>query len=456
MTGLFWDYIQINPVGKINKIKQPMIVSTESAPVYAPVVQVQCGTFNYSDAIKSPGPENTVVSFPLDVLDNYTGISTSFAWPVDPLLWNFTRPMNATNFTWVDVSSYSDGDGPGASLGALITLPSLAVDDAGQSDSFWDVSQQSLLIPCLINAKWAAAKIQYEPKNINQVIQNITEPGNFRVGDGRNVTKASRQSWGLSETIHISPEWAALLNVAGIASTSTLGEIQNTTMMEALLNQFVISDTNLVYSPYMAVGAKFTTFAPPQTYNVLPATIAAVVAEGLSRQAYNRTKPYLVFDEGPINTTFTSLNNQKGWNSSGLAITNMSMTAFEALADSDSTPVDFRIERYGYGYGYQDGTVMFGLVVLLTHAAVAIGYISYSILHRLFGAGFISSAWGDMGEMLALALHSDRARELQNVGGGVDESSTWKVRVRVRERSEDRLELVVGAGDLDSARPKLD
>ena len=50
--------------------------------------------------------------------------------------------------------------------------------------------------------------------------------------------------------------------------------------MEALLNHFVASDTNPNYSPYMAVGAKFTTFAPPQTYNVLPATIAAAVAEG--------------------------------------------------------------------------------------------------------------------------------------------------------------------------------
>ncbi len=456
LIGLFWDYIQVNPVGKINNIKQPMIVSTETAPVYAPVVQVQCTVFNYSDAIKSPGPNNTLVSFPLDVLDSYTGISTSNAWPVDPLLWNFTRPMNATNFTWVDVSSYSDGDGPGASLGALITLPTLAVDGARENDTFWDLSQQSLLIPCLINAKWAAAKIQYEAKNSNQLVQNITEPGIFSVGDGQNVTEASKQPWGLSETIYISPEWAALLNVAGIASTFPSGESLNATMMEALLSQFVASDTNSIYSPYMALGAKYAAFAPPQTYNVLPATIAAVVSEGLSRQAYKWTKPYLVFDEGPNNTTFTNLEQQKGWNSSGLGITNMSLDAFDAIVDSGSTRIGFTIERYGYGYGYQDGTVMFGLVVLLTHAAVAIGYILYSILHRVFGAGFISSAWGDMGEMLALALRSDRARELQNVGGGVEESSTWKMRVRVREVGGDRLELVVGAGDLDSTRPKLD
>ncbi len=354
------------------------------------------------------------------------------------------------------MSSYSDGDGPGASLGALITLPTLAVDGARENDTFWDLSQQSLLIPCLINAKWAAAKIQYEAKNSNQLVQNITEPGIFSVGDGQNVTEASKQPWGLSETIYISPEWAALLNVAGIASTFPSGESLNATMMEALLSQFVASDTNSIYSPYMALGAKYAAFAPPQTYNVLPATIAAVVSEGLSRQAYKWTKPYLVFDEGPNNTTFTNLEQQKGWNSSGLGITNMSLDAFDAIVDSGSTRIGFTIERYGYGYGYQDGTVMFGLVVLLTHAAVAIGYILYSILHRVFGAGFISSAWGDMGEMLALALRSDRARELQNVGGGVDESSTWKMRVRVREVGGDRLELVVGAGDLDSARPKLD
>ena len=77
----------------------------------------------------------------------------------------------------------------------------------------------SRIILCLINAQWAAAKIHYEPKNSNHVIQNITEPGNFGVGDGRDITEASRQAWGLSEMIHISPEWAVLLNVAGIAST---------------------------------------------------------------------------------------------------------------------------------------------------------------------------------------------------------------------------------------------
>ena len=227
-------------------------------------------------------------------------------------------------------------------------------------------------------------------------------------------------------------------------------------MMEALLNQFVISDTNIIPSLYMAKGTKFTAFAPPQTYNVLPATIAAVVAKGLSRQAYNWTNTYLVFDQGPNNTTFTDLKHQKGWYNSGLAITNMSLAALEAKVESGSTLIGFSIQRYGYGYGYQDRTVIFGLVILLTHAVVTVASIIYSILHRMLGSGFISSAWGDMGEMLALALHSDRADALRNVGGGVDERDSWTMRVRVRERRGDRLELVVGAGDLDSACPRLE
>lgn len=225
-------------------------------------------------------------------------------------------------------------------------------------------------------------------------------------------------------------------------------------MVEALLSQFVISDINRINSPYMALGAKFTTFAPPQTRNVLPASIAAVVAEGLSRQAYNRTTPYLVFDQGPDSSTFKRLTQQKGWNSSGIGVTNMSLAAFDADYDGPWTPIDFTIERYGYGYGWRG--VVFGLAVLLTHAAMAIGHILYLTMNRVAGAGFTSSAWGEMGEMLALALHSGRARELQNVGGGVEETSTWRKRVWVQERGVDRLELVVGREGLDGARPQLD
>ena len=140
-----------------------------------------------------------------------------------------------------------------------------------------------------------------------------------------------------------------------------------------------------------------------------------------------------------------------------LPFINASLAAFDAKAAAWITRIDFTIERYGYGYGYQgSSTVVFGLAVLLTYAAVAIGYILYSIYHQVLGTGFTSRAWGQMGEILALALHSGRAGELQNVGGGVEERATWKMRVRVRELGVDRLELVVRREDLDGAPPQLD
>ena len=434
-----------------------MLVSTNTAPVYAPVIQVECNLFNYGEAIKSPGPQNPTVSFPLNVLDNYMGSSSSIEWPVDPSFWNFTRPMNATNFTWIDVSSYSDGDVPGASLGALLTLPTLAINKTYTNSTFWDVSQQSWVIPCLINAKWAAAKLQYVPNESNQVIQNITNMGIFVIGDGKNVAKASRQPLGLSDTIHISPEWAALLNVAGITSTSASGESLNVTMVEALLSQFVISDINKIYSPYMAVGAKFMSFQTQAALDVVPAIIARVVVEGLSRQAYNGTEPYMVFVDGQNCTKYKRLTQQEGWNHSGLGDIDVGLAAFAAESDAFWTLIDFTIKRYGYGHGYQGSfTVTFALAVLLMHTVVATGYILYSIYNRVAGTGFTSRAWGDVGEMLALALHSERARELQNVGGGVEARSTWEMRVRVRERGGDRLELVVGTESLDGAQPQLD
>lgn len=458
LAGLFWDYIQGNQMGTIDSVKRAMFTSTDRTPVYSPVVQVQCSWFNYSQVISTPSLDNPVVSFPLDVVDNATGITGSKPWPVDPSLWNFTRPMNATNFTWVDISKYSDGNGPGASLGALITLPILAVDDVRRNDTFWDLSQQSLLAPCLINAKWAAAKIQYDPNASNQLTQNITDPSKLGVGDGTNVTVASRQPHGVSDTIVVSPEWAALLNVPGMSSTFASGESSTATMIEALLNQYVILDVNHIASPYIEVAATYATFSPPQTYNVVSATIAAVIAEGLSRQAYNWTSPMVVFGEGTNTSAFKRLTQQKGWSASALFTVNESLAEFKVdAADADAgTPIDFTIKRYGYGYGYKGSfTVGFGLALLLIHATVAIGYIAYLLYYRFAGTDFSSGAWGNLGEMLTLALHSARATELRGASGGVESSLTWKKRVRIRERGGYRLELVVGQDVLDGSKPQV-
>ncbi|KAI4149591.1 MAG: hypothetical protein L6R39_002462 [Caloplaca ligustica] len=329
-----------------------MLVSNDTAPVYAPLVKVECARFNYSKAIKGPGPDNPVVSFPLAALDNYTGISTPTAWPVYPPLWNFTRPMNATNFTWVDVSSYSHGNGPGASLNALVTMPYIDLLDEGS-----DLSQQSALIPCLINAKWAAAKIQYDPSSRSPTMHNITDLHPLFAGEGygKNATVVFRRPRGLSNTISISPEWATLLNVAGITNTSLTGETSNATMIEAILQEFVTSDINHTYSPFLGLDITSSGIAfPPNVFratDILSATIGAVIAEGLSRQAYKWVVPYAAFPFPSNEMAAEKLKEQKGSVSSNIDVVNVTLAAFTAKLEGSATCIDFTIKRYGYGYG---------------------------------------------------------------------------------------------------------
>ncbi|KAI4145454.1 MAG: hypothetical protein LQ341_002391 [Variospora aurantia] len=228
-------------------------------------------------------------------------------------------------------------------------------------------------------------------------------------------------------------------------------------MMEVLIQEFIVSYVNPKYSPYLAIGQNFFMFGPTSSTEVMAGTLGAVIAEGLSRQAYNWIVPYAVRGQGPNSTVVTPLLELEFLESSKANVLNVSLAAFKATLEGSSTLIDYTIKQYGYGYGYQvTPTVAIGLAVPLAYTAVAIAFILCTIYDRIAGTGFTSNAWGEMGEMLALAMHSERATELQNVGGGVKAKSTWKMRVRVRERKGENLELVVGQRDLDGVQPCLD
>lgn len=107
--------------------------------------------------------------------------------------------------------------------------------------------------------------------------------------------------------------------------------------------------------------------------------------------------------------------------------------------------VGFDVQRYGYGYSDQgNSTVQFAITILLVHAALALGHL----VHLLYLAWrrTTSSAWGNMGEMLVLALVSRSQDGLANVGAGVQKTKSWRRKVRVREKDEESLALIVGDG----------
>ena len=139
LTGRFWNYVQAMDIGgryvetvqlgEINHVERPMFVSSDTAPIYGPVVQVQCSIFNYSDPLKDTDSASSNITFPVDDLFDYSGTRAqgSLWWPVDPSYWHFSRPLNATNFTWVDVSPYQSDAKRMASLATMVALPDTAL-----------------------------------------------------------------------------------------------------------------------------------------------------------------------------------------------------------------------------------------------------------------------------------------------------------------------------------------
>ncbi|SCO92496.1 uncharacterized protein FRV6_16624 [Fusarium oxysporum] len=110
-----------------------------------------------------------------------------------------------------------------------------------------------------------------------------------------------------------------------------------------------------------------------------------------------------------------------------------------------------------YAYSARNSTsVTVALAIFLLHVTIVILHTGVILLSP---TPWLGSGWGSFGELIALALRSRTPKGLQNVGGGVSSSKTWKKAISVRELTDEyRLEMVVnnaqrgiihGAGEVD-------
>jgi hypothetical protein len=101
----------------------------------------------------------------------------------------------------------------------------------------------------------------------------------------------------------------------------------------------------------------------------------------------------------------------------------------------------------GYGYNIKSSVaVPIALSILLAHVCIVLVYIGVLVFSRRL---WLSSSWTSFGELLVLALGSEK-HDLGSVGGGVLSSQTWSTPVSVRAvGDEGKLEMVLGtvAGD---------
>ena len=459
LVGLFWNYVKPHNMGLINDMARPLLAASDDSPVASPLVQVECNYFDYFDALNGSGAAAQGVTFPTMQLNNF---SVNFYpadtnWLVDQNLFNFSRPRNITNFTWVNLVDYNKSASPpqGASLGALVTVPYL-IDYINGNVS--NNAQSSWLLPCTVDARWAGATVNYDPNNSDMMETNLTNPANFTLMDAANALEHDfeyQQSlWGISNALQIDTEWASMLDLPGVETSSNGGEYFNTSMMQSLFLQFVNNHTFNGISTDMANGTQYRTFDSPYMGNTtltfgaatavtVQTILSMVLAEALSRVAYDSAFPITMLDNNPSNTSIVITEIQYG----GLGVAGQVYYPYNRTLLSQLPAFDFTVSRYGYGYGWGDSPTMhFGLTVLTLYAVIVGIYMIYSACFWSGKKGWRSTAWGEANELLALALVSPERGQrdiLGNVGAGVEEGKTWRKCVRIEGGDDDRLELVV-------------
>lgn len=120
----------------------------------------------------------------------------------------------------------------------------------------------------------------------------------------------------------------------------------------------------------------------------------------------------------------------ENWTSSTLSPSEIRETA---------TRLDFAVSEEWYGYGFHSVTTILAFVVLFLYVATV--FIHIFIIS--FGTPWSSSAWKSVGEFLVLAIQSPTQPALENTGGGVKSSRTWKARVSIQELEGNKVGMTV-------------
>jgi hypothetical protein len=373
-------------------------------PLLKPLVQVECAV---SEVVSS------TLIFPHDYIP-LPGAKSNETWAVDTsVAWDnaISDHTSDVHFLWANLQSNNSGP----SLLAAFNLNNTDnafnyTDSSGVSHT----GDDQTAFTCSIDARWAPVQMWMLPGiDFDYRVHEISP---FDLAGSLDFLWSPDQIPSLQQ-IQIDPAWAASLNVYIPNSTYTL-TMEQVVRISASMN-----------------ADSWSNGTTDDFLNLVATGIGMMVTDGLARLSWSDPLLALVSD----NQGYFLQN----WG------TNASLDTTRIAPDinPDWLEMNFASYRQGWSYGLSGVTIKLALGVLVLHLAAA-------VIHTVIVVGsrdvWTTKSWMSIGELLVLAINSDRSEKLQNTCAGINSSRTWRKKLKIREIEQGHLGLVVdNPGDID-------
>ncbi|OAL06755.1 hypothetical protein IQ06DRAFT_3433 [Phaeosphaeriaceae sp. SRC1lsM3a] len=406
--GGFWAYVQKLKAGKLNSgVRWPLLKSKEGSSIYQPILYSQCQSDLYN--VNNTG---TMHNITFDTLQAPWGdnknTSNLFLSPETKILQKM--PVREPQFGWF--------------FDEKLSIMSLSILPVEASNATVQSFQSSLVVTCMFDARWAASKIKLNPRSSSLIESNLTDFSIFEENQiGQYGSKDQlKRALNISELVQLPLNWLKGFNFNVTEDGKNLTAItaifddllENTTDGNRHFQMTTLDTPKTIGTPEFAdYQRSVTDFVG--TYQSM------LLADGMARFASWLWQPYLEIPSSDAEQVFR--NGTK----------------------NDAFSVEFETWRYGYGYGFRSddtGTSIYiAITILGIYALITIIYVVVIFWYRCKARYTRSQAWEAMINLIALAKNSEPSPYLVGTGAGIDERDTWRLKVKVREMDDERLDL---------------
>ncbi|KZL66230.1 hypothetical protein CT0861_07263 [Colletotrichum tofieldiae] len=451
-VGLFDNYIQGNPVGRISRGVHYKLEpsgghpkgSQLDQPIYQPLVQSKCAVYDRNKPLSGQPlyyPTAYLNCFKDSLCQQHKNQNRSFVFQsLNQSQWMKTPPTFRTQ-------------GIGSSV----------INIAGQVPGTTNNTQNDWLYGCSLLASWIASNYTLDPWLSRTVQSTVNSP----VGMQDIIARDTLQD---GYVIRFNETWIPFLDPK-INVTGEDGLPQPTTAILRLLDLFATTKN--------IDGTTQTVLAPVEANNITAAEIlleklfAVYLTDSLARTG-SHVDPYLILQKNDTQIMSIDLLAQHGYfggvnivdsfNETHSRWRRQNTTTYPNQTIKDITAglysgylkFDFEAEQYGYGSGDPRTTLRFAVAVMFIYLATLTGYAlviacahvleHYDIKWKGQPVRVWSvKPWGNLEDLSVLALRSQPPADenLTSSGRDAKPGRVWHRVVKVRVDDQQNLHLVV-------------